>query len=534
MKFVAVEDNNPTDSGLEVEKAIKADEALDSTEPSKILKVVNYKAELEKLKAANGEAIDNEDSNEQPTEKQTDNDTEDEFDGQADTDTIDTTENTDEETNNNDDASDDSSPDEPTDEDSEDAEVAIEAFIQLRRLERIAQDTVNKGGISKQQSAILAISMTAIEKRLGFKKPDIIAVENFSTIADRHRFTRIAIEGIKDTIREIWEAIKRFFISIYKWFKDALFGQKTKINKTKERIEELKALEKSIKEQNQVNIRDAARAILKEKKVFDSPAVKKLCTDYGICTFEKMRTDSTDYYKFNTTLIQDFVTKNLIQKNNFVLESIEKQLGQGMFNSAMSHFVITKSDTNGLGLKTAEDRFIIGETRPYEEVLMSDTLPGFSRLIVSVVKDGKEADASSERYKNSISYQNEKENKECAVLFPKYQEAIDITKDLVTRYLNILQLLYNSFEKVYVETSNRQQDVLYDLRTSMQHVNDAVVLEAFRELKSNLNVMNRAVFVFCGASCDRFREHADALAFFITDYYKELNKRITVQLNSNP
>lgn len=531
MRFVSVEDETSDSTGLAVDEAISATNAENSTEPSKILEVTNYKEELEKLKAANGEAVEPTDTaaDETPTEDTNTESEDDNADGQADTDDSDSTEDSTEEAGfDEDDSTEDSA---VSDEDSQDVDLAAESFFELKKLESIAQTTLTKGGITKQHAALLSINLNAVEKRLGFKKPEVLAIENFSTVADRYRNSTIALEGIKETIKEIWEAIKRFFISIYKWFKDALFGQEKKINKTKERIEELKALEKSIKEADRQKVTKAVNALLKLKTNFDTPSAKKLCVKPGTIAFNDVVRESAAYYKFIDKLFREFFSKDLVDKNNAQLDTIESQLQKNVFNTATKRMYITDQDLAGYGFKKANRRDYSTDERPYEVIMSSEMLPGFRKLIVSTVKRERQIEASQENYSFSMGYNNNYGTvQECAALLPTLNESYRAMDDLINRYLDNLKKHNSMFKSAFDKTNRRQEDLLRQLENHMKSVSDKATLAAFKALKNNIVDMNQKAFMTANITLNYFREHVDALVDYMTVFYKQLNKQLSVPM----
>jgi hypothetical protein len=99
-------------------------------------------------------------------------------------------------------------------------EQTVQDADQLERHVEVLEDAEGEGGASAEVVEATEIAVEAICNRLGIYKTGIPALESFSTKSGRARNTRIAIEGIKDTIKRIWEAVKAAFRKMVDYVKN--------------------------------------------------------------------------------------------------------------------------------------------------------------------------------------------------------------------------------------------------------------------------------------------------------------------------
>ena len=322
---VALEDENATDAPAvdldanSAEDAAEAVENQESTEPAKVLQVANYKEELAKLRAANGEEANPVDAGSTDEDPPADEGGE-EAEGDAPPDTDLDAEGGGEPTVEEDDAANgedgaEEASDEPTEE-----EVATEAYIQngiaecqvaLEGMQVISQlhDTVVRqsqlGGVSKHTAKIVTEALHYYGSKVGVDANTLTlpALEDFGGYTSGVKASRNLVVGMENILERVWEAIKRFFKSIWNWITDLLTSKKKndtvaepQSNPTQTKaIKELKELlEKAVGENERIErLRD------KDKKAYDATTdrenkAKKVAADRDLSLNISRRIFSTN------------------------------------------------------------------------------------------------------------------------------------------------------------------------------------------------------------------------------------------------
>jgi hypothetical protein len=104
---------------------------------------------------------------------------------------------------------------------------------QLERHVEVLTEAEGEGGASPELVEATEIAVESIYARLGiYGATGIPALEAFSTKTGRARATRVAIEGIMDNVKKIWEAVKMAFQKLVNFVKDffgKLFDTKKKV-----------------------------------------------------------------------------------------------------------------------------------------------------------------------------------------------------------------------------------------------------------------------------------------------------------------
>ena len=103
------------------------------------------------------------------------------------------------------------------------------AIVATERLEEIqyfsAMSTVHLGGVTPLNSSILNVAIEAICANIGVKPEKVgltqmYSAENFSSEGSRKQYSTIAVEGLGDFIKNLWEKIKNAFKSLWKKITD--------------------------------------------------------------------------------------------------------------------------------------------------------------------------------------------------------------------------------------------------------------------------------------------------------------------------
>ncbi len=105
-------------------------------------------------------------------------------------------------------------------------EEAVTAIEELADVAGVMEDSIEEEGkegegLSEDAAEIAEVAVEAICARLGYKpaKKPIPSLEAFGSTSSRLDATKYALEGVADTIKKIWEAIKGFFSRIWEAIK---------------------------------------------------------------------------------------------------------------------------------------------------------------------------------------------------------------------------------------------------------------------------------------------------------------------------
>ena len=114
---------------------------------------------------------------------------------------------------------------------------AVEAGDQLEEIAEVAVDAVESGeGMDETAAAMASIAIESIRNRLGFRGTQklVPALESFGNTNTKLVSTRLVIEGIGDTLKSIWAAIKAAAARLWdkiKSFFASLFNSATLLSK---------------------------------------------------------------------------------------------------------------------------------------------------------------------------------------------------------------------------------------------------------------------------------------------------------------
>lgn len=123
---------------------------------------------------------------------------------------------------------------------SEDQEQIEEAAETAEALESIAvamESAAANGGLNKEGALALGIALDHMYKSVGIntaKVKSMPALESFGGTSSRVGATQIALEGIKDQVKKIWEAIKKAVLDSIEWIKERytkIFGAANRLEK---------------------------------------------------------------------------------------------------------------------------------------------------------------------------------------------------------------------------------------------------------------------------------------------------------------
>lgn len=94
-------------------------------------------------------------------------------------------------------------------------EEATEGAEDLEKLGDAVAGTVEEGGMTPATAEVVDVAVESICKRLGISRKVVPAFESFGSKSTRLQSTKVAMEGIAETARSIWDAIMRAIKKAY-------------------------------------------------------------------------------------------------------------------------------------------------------------------------------------------------------------------------------------------------------------------------------------------------------------------------------
>lgn len=121
----------------------------------------------------------------------------------------------------------------------EEMEVLTDEYQGLDKVRATLESFRSEGGMNPQAAAVLGAALEGFRIRLGISVA-VPSTESFGSVSDRMSMTEISIESLSDTMKKVWEAIKKAWNKMVDWVK-GLFGKKKETaEKLKERFKTLK------------------------------------------------------------------------------------------------------------------------------------------------------------------------------------------------------------------------------------------------------------------------------------------------------
>lgn len=115
-------------------------------------------------------------------------------------------------------------------------EEAVEDTDTLEDIANVMDDSVEEGGMDPVAAKVAEVAVESIYARLGVKKSHSLpAMESFGSKGTRIAATKIAVEGIKEGIKYVWEQIKAAAAKVWGWIKSFLATIFNTAGKLKER-----------------------------------------------------------------------------------------------------------------------------------------------------------------------------------------------------------------------------------------------------------------------------------------------------------
>lgn len=444
-RFISTED-----AELEVDRAVDAQQAADSTSPTDLTKVANYREELEKIKQEqNNDGTSDDGTGTANNSGSGDSGSADQNSGQ-----------TNSEGNNNDtssgndnqqDGSDgsagegasgdgtaeetpgDNSPDEvteesiePSDENLAAAQEAIDAQATLIKMNAVLTASLEHGGVSDSTSAVAIESvLNSIKQRLGIPaEPTGISMESFDSISRRAVSTEGLISSVNDTVRRVWEALVKFFKGIWAWVKEFITGAK---RAEMERAKEQQATTKALMDAKKLEVDEAVQRNI-ASKLYKARSVYLVDSDADI-DFKQMYTISMQYQK----LIEEYMVSaeaiarrfvNVIAK--FSTDSIDIRLLDGL--------QINASDFRNMKLKEARQTVAMN-LREENIVLCSDPTIGNRRFFATCSNGKYEPNDASTQHQISFMKAETEDSAHGGVYFTPHAEELQVINEYISKVL---------------------------------------------------------------------------------------------------
>ena len=139
----------------------------------------------------------------------------------------------------------------------EDAEADAET---LGEIEDVMEDSIEEGeGLDETSAELAEVAVESIRVRLGFAPSRTLpALESFGSKNSRLTATKIALEGVKENIKKVWEAIKKAFQTVWQKIKDFFAKFFTNTEKVKKLAQQLKQKARDTKGKVEKDSVDAA------------------------------------------------------------------------------------------------------------------------------------------------------------------------------------------------------------------------------------------------------------------------------------
>lgn len=97
------------------------------------------------------------------------------------------------------------------------------------------------GGLTKDAAHVVGLALDHMYKSVGIQKHAMPALESFGQTSSRVGATQLALEDLKEKIKEIWAAIKKAIINAYNWVRERflkVFGAAAKLEKRAKALSE--------------------------------------------------------------------------------------------------------------------------------------------------------------------------------------------------------------------------------------------------------------------------------------------------------
>lgn len=228
----------------------------------------------------------------------------------------------------------------------------------LEAFKAYAMEHLSEGGLHPQAAGLLAIGVEHLIKPLAWEKPVVLSVESFGGHSTRFDATSVSVEGIKDVIKQLLEAIVNIGKKIWDTitaFLDRVFSAVERLDKrADELIQKAKAAQGSPKEA-EIEVASADRLAI-DNRVVDP-------TD-GMARLEKF---ATGFVSLDKETMEGFA--QAVELLTTLLQADDSTVG-GALEKTKSFRVITNPQVFSHSGKDADTH-------------QTDVLPGGKRFWVS-------------------------------------------------------------------------------------------------------------------------------------------------------
>lgn len=123
-------------------------------------------------------------------------------------------------------------------------EEAVEGAEEIEAIADTLDETVEEGGADAATARVAEVAVESIFRRLNIKRKAMPSMESFGTRSSRVQATKIAVEGMKESAKMIWERIKKAIKAAWDWIQgwfNKLIDAATKLNERAKKFKEASA-----------------------------------------------------------------------------------------------------------------------------------------------------------------------------------------------------------------------------------------------------------------------------------------------------
>lgn len=431
-RFISMED-----AELEVDRAVETQQSADSTSPTDLTKVANYREELEKIKKdQNNDGTSDDGTGTADNSGSGDSGSADQDPGQTNSEGNDndsSSGNDDQQDGSDGGAGEGASNDgateetiEPSDENLNAAQETIDAQVTLIKMNAVLSASLEHGGVSDSTSAIAIESIIgSIKQRFGIPAESTgISMESFNSISRRVVSTESLITSVTDTVKRVWEALVKFFKGIWAWVKEFITGAK---RAEMDRAKEQQATTKALMDAKKLEVEEAVQRNI-ASKVYKSRAVYLVDSDADI-DFKQMYTISMQYQK----LIESYMAcaENIARRFTSILgklasDTVDIRLLDGL--------QINASDFRGMKLKEARQTTAMN-VRQENIVLCSDPTIGNRRFFATCSNDKYEPNDASTQHQISFMKGETEDSAHGGVYFTPHADELQVINEYISKVL---------------------------------------------------------------------------------------------------
>ena len=230
--------------------------------------------------------------------------------------------------------------------------------------EETGEETVVEGdgeGISAEASRQYQKRIASIMKRVGANPKAIYSIyakENFESASSRRANTRIALEGVADALKDLWERIKAAIKAMWKKIKDFWNKHLSTVGRLDKAVKAMKKKVNKLKETDKKGIVSGKRSVPSSLLAAFPIVENSVAEKSGVFTIAHMQSYTIkleDQGKVLTTALKD--ANQLMEKE---VTDIIKNYAAGKQNNknknAAGVAITTSMNTNTTSFKTAFDK----------------------------------------------------------------------------------------------------------------------------------------------------------------------------------